>query len=70
MKLKLEMSMRMSGDVWRCLSAMRNVCFSNYSTKSKCYDDSNKLGIGNMQDETSGVAIGRFVGLKQEMFHS
>ena len=25
--------------------------------KSKCYDDSNKLIIGKMKDETGGVAI-------------
>ena len=31
--------------------------FSNYSTKSKYYDDSNKLVIGKMKDETGGVAI-------------
>ena len=32
--------------------------FSNYSTKLKYYDDSNKLVIGKMKDETGGVAIG------------
>ena len=32
--------------------------FSNYSTKSTYYDDSNKLVIG----ETAGVAIEEFVG--------
>ena len=31
--------------------------FSNYSSKSKCYDDSNKLVIGTMKDETRGVVI-------------
>ena len=31
--------------------------FSNYWTKSKCYDDSNKLVIGKMEDETSSVTI-------------
>ena len=30
---------------------------SNCSTKSKCYDNSNKLVIGKIKDETSGVAI-------------
>ena len=30
---------------------------SNYSTKSKCYDNSNKLVLGKMKDETGGVAI-------------
>ena len=36
-------------------------------TKSKCYDDSNKLVIGKMQDETGGVAIEEFVGLKPKI---
>ena len=31
--------------------------FSNYSAKSKQYDDSNKLIIGKMKDDTGGVAI-------------
>ena len=42
--------------------------FSNYSTKSKYYDVSNKLVIGETKDETSGVAIEEFVGLKKKMF--
>ena len=29
--------------------------FSNYSTKSKYYDNSNKLVIGKMEDEIAGV---------------
>ena len=41
--------------------------FSNYSTKSKCYDDSNKLVIGKMKDGTGGVAIEEFVRLKPKM---
>ena len=35
--------------------------FSNYSTKSKYYDNSNKLEIGKMKDETVGIAIEEFV---------
>ena len=31
--------------------------FSNYSTKSKYCDNSNKLVVGKMKDETAGVAI-------------
>ena len=31
--------------------------FSNYSTKSKYYDNSNKLVVRKMKDETIGVAI-------------
>ena len=42
--------------------------FSNYSTKSKDYDDSNKLVIGKMKDETRGVVIEEFVGLKPSMY--
>ena len=42
--------------------------FSNYSTKSKYYDNSNKLVIGKMKDETGGVASKEFVGLKPKMY--
>ena len=42
--------------------------FSNYSAKSKYYDDSNKLDIGKMKDETGGVATEDFVGLKPKMY--
>ena len=42
--------------------------FSNYSTKSKYYDDSNKLVIGKMKDETGGVAIQEFIGLKPKLY--
>ena len=39
--------------------------FSNYSTKLRFrYDKSNKLVVGRMKDETAGVAIDEFVGLK------
>ena len=30
---------------------------SNYSAKSEYYDNSNKLVVGKMKDETGGVAI-------------
>ena len=39
----------------------------NDSTKSKHYDDSNKLEVGKMKDETHGVAIKEIVGLKPKM---
>ena len=42
--------------------------FSNYSTKSKYYDDSSKSVIGKMEDETSGVVIEEFVGLKAKIY--
>ena len=42
--------------------------FSNYSIKSKYCDDSNKSFIGKMKDETGGVTIEKFVGLKAYSF--
>ena len=42
--------------------------FINYSTKSKYYDDSNKLVIGKIKDKTGGVPIKEFVGLKPKMY--
>ena len=42
--------------------------FINYSTKSENYDNSNKLVVGKMKDETTGVAIEEFVGLKPKMY--
>ena len=42
--------------------------FSNYSTKSKYNDNSNKLVTGKMKDETEGDAIEELVGLKQKMY--
>ena len=41
--------------------------FSNYSTKSKYCDNSNKLVVGKMKDETACVAIEEFVGLKPKI---
>ena len=41
--------------------------FRNCSNKSKYYDNSNKLVVGKMQDETAGVAVIEFVGLKSKM---
>ena len=37
--------------------------FINYSAKSKYYDSLNKLVVGQMKDETAGLAIEEFVGL-------
>ena len=42
--------------------------FSNYSDKSKYYDDSNKLIVGKMKDETAGVAIKEFAELKPKLY--
>ena len=41
--------------------------FINYSTKSKYYDNSNKLVVGKMKDETDGVMVEEFVGLKPKI---
>ena len=42
--------------------------FSNYSTKSKYYDNSNKLMVSKVKDERVGVAIEEFVGLKTNIY--
>ena len=36
--------------------------FSNYSAKSKYYNNSNKLMVSKLEDETAGVPIKEFVG--------
>ena len=41
---------------------------SIYSAKSKYYDGSNKLVVGKMKNETVGVGIEEFVGLKPKMY--
>ena len=56
-------------DVWEDFSSNKDIFdFSNYSSKSKYYDNSNKLAIGNMKNETGSVAIEEFVGLKPKMY--
>ena len=42
--------------------------FSNFSAKSKFYDNSNELVITKMKDETGCVSIKEFVGLKPRMY--
>ena len=42
--------------------------FSNYVTKSKYYNDSNKLVIGKMKDKTAGVVMEEFLRLKPKMY--
>ena len=42
--------------------------FGDYSSKSKYYDNSNKLVYGKMEDETAAVAIEEFAGLEQKMY--
>ena len=42
--------------------------FSNYSEKSKYYDDSNKLVVDKMKDKKGGVAIKKFIELGPKMY--
>ena len=42
--------------------------FSNYLTKSKYYDNSSKLVIGNIKDEIGGITIEEFVQLKPKKY--
>ena len=42
--------------------------FSNYSTRSKYYGDSNKLVEGKLKDKTGGGAIKELVRLKLKMY--
>ena len=42
--------------------------FSNYSAKSKYYNDSNKLVVGKMKDEVAGVTIQELIALKPKMY--
>ena len=41
--------------------------FSNYLTKLKYHDNSKKLVVGKMRDETAAVAIEEFVRLKSKI---
>ena len=53
-------------DVYEDFSSNKEMFdFSNYSTKSNYYNNSNKLVIDN---ETVGVVIEEFVGLKPGMY--
>ena len=55
-------------DVFEDFSKDKEICdFSNHSVKPKYYD-SNKLLAGIMKDETGGIAIEGFVGLKPKMY--
>ena len=42
--------------------------FSNHSTKSRYYDNSNKLVIGKIKDESTVVTIKEIVVLKPKMY--
>ena len=51
MKLKLKVLMKI------LIKTKKKFDIGNYSTKSKFYDDSNKLVVGKMKNETASVAI-------------
>ena len=52
-------------DVYEDFSKDKEILdFSNYLAKSNYYNDSNKLVLVKKKDETAGVAIEKFVGLK------
>ena len=53
--------MKISVKIKKCLM-LANIQLRHY------YDDSNKLGVANMYDETSGVNIKEFVGLNTKMY--
>ena len=56
-------------DIYEGFSNDKEMCnFSNYSIKSKYYDNSSKLVVRKMKDEVAGVAIEEFVGLKPNMY--
>ena len=58
-----------SVDVFEDFSSSKEMSdFSNYSTKTKHYDDSNKLVIRKMKEQTKGVAFKKFVRLKSKMY--
>ena len=42
--------------------------FTNYLTKSKCYDDSSKVVIGKKTVKTRSVVIEEFVGFNPNMY--
>ena len=64
LKLKLKMSMKIFS------SEKEMFDFSNYLTKSKHYNNSKKLIIGKMKDETGDVAIEEFLELKPKLYSS
>ena len=62
MKSKLKIFMKFS------TKTKKNCDFSNYSTKSKYYDNSNALVVGKMKYETADLPIKEpAVGLKPKM---
>ena len=52
----------------KILKKQESFDFSNYSTKSNYYDNLNKEVVDKTKDETAGVVIEEFVGLKANMY--
>ena len=62
MKLKLKMSMKILATIKKCLTlGIIQLC-------QNINDNSNKLVVGKMKDETADIAIEEFVGLKPKMY--
>ena len=58
-----------TGDVYKDFSNDKQMFdFSNYSAKSKYYDNSNKLVFAKIRDGPAGVAIEEFVESKPNMY--
>ena len=56
----ITLKINMATDVYKDFSRNKEMFyFSNYSTESKYCDDSNKLVIGKVKDETSGHLLNR-----------
>ena len=60
MKLKLKRYMKILAKIRKCL-ILAIILLMNY-------DDSNKLIVAKKKDETVGITIKEFVGLKQKMY--
>ena len=66
MKLKLKMSMNILATTKKCLTLV--IIMIIQDILSKYYDNSNKLVAGKMKEETAGVAIEEFFGLKPKIY--
>ena len=62
MKLKLKMFMKILAKIKKCLILVV------IHLSQKYYDDSNKLIVGKIKDQTSGFAIEEFIGSNPKMY--
>ena len=70
-KIKLKISMKILAAIKKCLVSLiiwLKIWFDYIWFKSKYYDDSKKLVIGKMKNETGGVATEELVRLKPKMY--